>query len=187
MGYTHYFQHKKNIKNDVWNKICDDVEKIISYCQNNGINLASNMENSTNMVHKKLGIINFNGVGDDEHETFDIFKKPIINDDFTFCKTAQKPYDLAVCSTLLIVHYHAPNHYHIRSDGDAIDWKEASELNFELFQYGFKLPKDIIDNNPNENKEIQANFQNIIDIHNSKEHLEETLLPKTNTNKIRVI
>lgn len=40
----------------------------------------------------------FNGVGDEAHETLAISRT---TEDFDFCKTARKPYDLAVTASLI--------------------------------------------------------------------------------------
>lgn len=46
--------------------------------------------------------------------------------DFAFCKTARKPYDLLVCSTLLLYKHFWPE-VQISSDGDFEDWESAIE------------------------------------------------------------
>jgi len=56
--------------------------------------------------------VRFNGIGDNGHETF-LFK---IGEEFEFCKTARKPYDIAVCECLLVLKAHMPN-LEIKSDG----------------------------------------------------------------------
>ena len=43
--------------------------------------------------------IQFNGIGDEGHETFVLFPK---SGPFEFCKTARKPYDLAVSSVMIL-------------------------------------------------------------------------------------
>ena len=56
----------------------------------------------------------FNGKGDAGHETF-VFQ-PDSREDFAFCKTASKPYDLPVCEILLVLKAYMPN-LGIGSDG----------------------------------------------------------------------
>ena len=46
---------------------------------------------------------------------------------FSFCKTRQRPYDLAVCAVLIIANNHAPDGWAIGSDGDVSDWFAALE------------------------------------------------------------
>ena len=110
MGYTHYFQQKKEISDDAWSNICKDTKVIISGLKKSKIKLTSNHPSKV-MVDEVAGYINFNGVGDEEYETFAISKG--FDSQFNFCKTAQNPYDLAVTATLMIVEHHAPNHFAI--------------------------------------------------------------------------
>ena len=69
----------------------------------------------------------FNGAGfpDADHETFELTKKKT---EFCFCKTARKPYDLAVQACMLIAWYHAPNTIRISSDGYPEEWTAAAKL-----------------------------------------------------------
>jgi hypothetical protein len=86
-------------------------------------------------------MIRFNGVGNEGHETFIMFKKKpvekICSDKsryFYFCKTARKPYDLAVCLVLLSLVQNAPKSVEISSDGDwNVEWAEARKVYKELF------------------------------------------------------
>jgi len=59
--------------------------------------------------------IQFNGRGDDGHETF-VFSPSEKESMYTFCKTARKPYDQAVCECLLVLNAKCPN-LEISSDG----------------------------------------------------------------------
>jgi hypothetical protein len=53
---------------------------------------------------------------------------------FDFCKTARKPYDLAVCLVYMILKRHAPKSVKISSDGDwEQEWVEARKVYKELF------------------------------------------------------
>lgn len=56
--------------------------------------------------------IRFNGKGEEGHETL-IFR---LNGKWEFCKTARKPYDLAVCEVLLVLKAYLPN-MSLSSDG----------------------------------------------------------------------
>jgi len=57
--------------------------------------------------------IRFNGKGEEGHETF-LFETGKNSNEF--CKTARKPYDLAVCEILLVLKAHLPN-FTMKSDG----------------------------------------------------------------------
>lgn len=96
--------------------------------------------------------IRFNGKGDDGHETF-IFKP----NDHGFCKTARKPYDLAVCEALLVLNAYIPN-MQLSSDGFACNlpkkgdapvpdgtWAEAAE---NVTRYGLHYAFEVTNERP---------------------------------------
>jgi len=58
-------------------------------------------------------LIRFNGIDEDGHETF-YFSAG--KEDFAFCKTARKPYDVVVCECLLVLNHFIPA-LEINSDG----------------------------------------------------------------------
>jgi hypothetical protein len=62
---------------------------------------------------------------------------------FKFCKTAYKPYDLAVTAALIIAKHHLGKTIIITSDGEANDWFDAALLLKTELGYGldFKLDK----------------------------------------------
>ena len=63
---------------------------------------------------------------------------------FDFCKTARKPYDLAVCLVLLAMKRHAPKSVKVSSDGDWDgEWKEAREVYKSLFGVEVDCPFDM--------------------------------------------
>ena len=76
-------------------------------------------------------LIQFNGVDGYDHEPF-IFTRKYIKDEWMFCKTARKPYDLIVqISLILLSHYF---NIEITTDGLKRDWEQAIELT-----QGYKL------------------------------------------------
>ena len=76
-----------------------------------------------------------NGDGEDAHEGFVVERvlarhgRAPMDDGlyFEFCKTARKPYDLAVTAMLMALKLHYPE-VRVFSDGDAADWKPGREL-----------------------------------------------------------
>jgi len=71
-------------------------------------------------------VIRFNGVESQAHETFLVER---FSREFEFCKTNRKPYDLAVCSVLILVSLYAEGG-EISSDGlgetyTDSEWKDA--------------------------------------------------------------
>lgn len=139
MGYTHYFKQEKPVNDQQWKSFQKDAEIMLKEIQSMGIVLMSNDENDVLINNERVNLNGDESCGLD-HETFYMDKD---YRRFNFCKTARKPYDLAVCSLLLLANEHMPEHHDIGSDGDFEDWKEAMELNAEILGYGFKLPSKI--------------------------------------------
>lgn len=145
MGYTHYYPRKVKEIDDVkaWKDFIKDTQQLLKYAKTQmHIGLSSNHP-SNKIIPPDKSYINFNGVGDYEHETFEIEFKHSSDRDFLFTKTARKPYDLCVCATLLLLHHHLPKIHEISSDGDSHDWLPAVKLNHQLFGYGTNLPPSI--------------------------------------------
>lgn len=140
MGYTHYFKQNKPVSNEQWEAFEKDAKIVIDYVQKNlGVVLTSDDSNGIILNSER---INLNGDSscDLDHETFYLTKD---YREFNFCKTARKPYDIAVCSLLLLAHEHMPNHHDIGSDGGFEEWQESMELNANLFGRAYKLPEGV--------------------------------------------
>lgn len=128
MGYTHYWRVKEKIPRETWLQICDDAEKIIAACH---VKLVweSDEPKKKPEVKRELdkdgaGVIRFNGIGEDGHETF-FFEANASG--FNFCKTASKPYDVAVCAMLAAIADRAPM-IKVTSDGTHDEWREGLYL-----------------------------------------------------------
>ena len=115
-----------NASNDC-RKICDILKK------EDGINIAYEYDQPNDAPSFTNFYVRFNGIGDEGHETFLIHKRfdndfPQFDDDgkraFAFCKTAYKPYDLAVCCCLIIFKHWFPD-MKVCSDGTMEDWQTA--------------------------------------------------------------
>ena len=87
--------------------------------------------------------------GDCSHESFclprvltlDEWRKPERGKYFEFCKTAYKPYDLAVTACLIIAKHHLGGAIFVKSDGELDAWKDSMALCQKMLGYGedFKL------------------------------------------------
>ena len=100
MGYTNYWHQHNDFTNNQWKEIKEEYEYIKEIV---GFLI---QDESTN------DIIKFNGIGDNEHEDFYLskFARPYGSEryqgddiSFGFCKTARKPYDLAVWYMLTFI------------------------------------------------------------------------------------
>ena len=96
MGYTNYWTQKKPFNNNQW----DIIKKEYDYIKENFSDDDGIIEDQT----EKSDEIIFNGKSKNnlDHETFVLtkdFREPFYKGDdikFNFCKTARKPYDIAV-------------------------------------------------------------------------------------------
>jgi len=127
MGYTHYWTQKRTFTADEWTEVSDDIRSILSYVE---VHLAvpltnGNGDGGTRPVFAARNIA-FNGVGDDSHETFSVSRNRVrlwegcrLGNDF--CKTARKPYDVAVTACLCYL-ASVTCAYSVSSDGKGPDF-----------------------------------------------------------------
>lgn len=146
MGYTHYFPRLRAISDAEWGAITKDVRLLLGNLPAHSLSAGGYYSDAPLRLALEEGepepplvddrYIIFNGTGGDDlgHETFYIDResadefgrnRPDIPFGFDFCKTARKPYDLAVCAVLAVMHDRAPGGWRIGSDGDLSDWKPA--------------------------------------------------------------
>ena len=118
MGYTHYWRMDAPLKiTETQRKLIDEI--ITEYRP-----ILSGWDGTGELEFTK-DILSFNGIGpDDDHETFRVeFGK---QEEFSFCKTAQKPYDEPVMKVLLVLAL--SKGFNFSSDGEVNaggEWEEA--------------------------------------------------------------
>lgn len=61
---------------------------------------------------------------------------------FSFCKTAFKPYDIAVCAALIVAKNHLKDKIKVTSDGEMEMWKDGVEVCEKVLGYGRKFKFD---------------------------------------------
>ena len=142
MGYTNYWRRKRDFTAEEWAMIRKDALDVIVHCDKKKIPLAFECDSPNSGPRVNGSVVRFNGVGEDGHETFIVTRKmpeiqPWQLDDgetFDFCKTARKPYDLAVCLVLLSC-VRRSDSIRVTSDGDWDEsgWVEARRVFKELF------------------------------------------------------
>lgn len=138
MGYTHYWYRTRSFTPAEWKSIKIDCHKIITLCSGLDIDLRYEFDR---MRHPSITNehIRFNGQGEQGHETFFMARKLKADRDinkpvFDFCKTAAKPYDLAVCLILLRIAHYVPSDFVIKSDGAwDTEWEAARRAYTMLF------------------------------------------------------
>jgi hypothetical protein len=129
MGYTHYWKFENNPKDikDGDKKFKKSVALLKKCLKNISVVLAGS--NGTGKPLFTNTMVCFNGLDEDSHETCYL---ALDNSDFEFdfCKTARKPYDVAVCLTLLCFKKFFEDDFNYSSDGDLDDegWALATEI-----------------------------------------------------------
>ena len=119
MGYTHYWNFNEKPSQEKFTEFLEGVKQIVATAEEAGIGIGEQVYES--------GYFSFNGVDAGAHETFSI---DIRTQEEDFCKTAQKPYDMAVTASLILAKKIFGEDIEIRSDGNWSDW-ESGQLLYE--------------------------------------------------------
>jgi len=136
MGYTHYWSPSVAPNDQGKAEAFEICAKIIDSA---GFDIAYEYDEQDKppVCDVDSGLIRFNGIGDDGHETFYF----LYGGKWAFCKTAYKPYDIYVTACLLVL-----NHFglaDISSDGDEANWSEGLELACRVTGLDLVVPKSI--------------------------------------------
>jgi len=132
MGYTHYwYLERKDIPPKTWKTILKDFNNVLHH--NKLYNLISHTED----YQIDDEVFRFNGTAEYGYETFHVERRYVKDsyeqtDEqgryFSFCKTAQNPYDIVVQIALILLKYHLGDKINVLSDGELEDWKQACKL-----------------------------------------------------------
>ena len=111
MGHTNYWYQQRTFTDDEWQKVRAEYDYIKTVCRDTVADESGD----------EAGAIVFNGKDEGKFETF-VLVKDLVKD-FHFCKTNEKPYDLAVWHLLCFAkhqtnalseisrdYYHTPEH-----------------------------------------------------------------------------
>ena len=148
MGYTNYYQDRKReeIRDEDFNNFMSDVYKVIESLMQKDYKF---MDDRTDEVYKNIddfkvknqNEIWINGVDNNSCETFRIS----FDGEWKFCKTARKPYDIAVKAILILCEKYGILKEDFSFDGDKSDseYINAEKLLDELEQsQGKDVEKD---------------------------------------------
>jgi len=155
MGYTHYWTQTRDFTQEEWSQIREDFEALLKDVQHvQGIPLADGGREPGTSPEFTDGFIAFNGVGNDSHETFTLHRKRLPKEKWQssrgndFCKTARKPYDLAVTAALCyLTTVPDPAAFSASSDGHGRNFLEGlAEARRALPRYAniLDIPMDIL-------------------------------------------
>lgn len=138
MGYTHYWKLKRVPNKEQTRKAFMEIEALIETMPTKS-ETAGGHYNDCDVVLRggtgegkpeiNINEICFNGDAKKhlDHETFYFDFNNDKEIGFAFCKTARKPYDQAVCLSLLSLANHIEG-FEFSSDGDKDDWEPAIEF-----------------------------------------------------------
>lgn len=151
MGYTHYWTFNGSTKLDdeinYYNAI-QDINRFVRWYDKKH-HIASGY---TAKSKKTYDGVKINGIGNLRHEDFVLRDQLINSDNFNFCKTARKPYDILIVGSLLILKHHLKNNITISSDGGYNDWLEGCLAVNQCLRKIINIPATI------------ANKQNIMEV-----------------------
>jgi len=141
MGYTQYWRRPATIPQEAMRAIVDDFGLLILPLDDAGVRLCG--RNGEDAAQVSPDGVSFNGPSNRAHETFyfprvmlpEVWKKPVDGLYSASCKTALKPYDLAVMVFLLIAKHHVPQ-IQIATDGRDEQWSRARQFCHDILGYG---------------------------------------------------
>lgn len=153
MGYTHYWRFNDQDSPSLESR--KRISETLQHLYDNryrlfgdaAVDLAVEYNEHDMPPENSVEYISFNGRGDDGHETFLMDWKH--GSTFEFCKTAMKPYDFWVVTTLMLIHTELPNALSIRSDGSEDDWKVHLDLLSTVLKDEVEKHPHLINPNPN--------------------------------------
>jgi len=139
MGYTHYWTQPLRYSKAEWTQICEDIGAILKDAQHvQGIPLGNGMGDPGTAPIIDGDTILFNGIGEDSHEAVHLQRAvpPLTEEDkrwnkrrgWDFCKTARKPYDVAVTAVLAYLASLEVKSCSVSSDGNGVEWLEGVAL-----------------------------------------------------------
>ena len=106
MGYTNYWYQRKSFTNEEWSKVLDEYDYLKDILGDVIV------DETKEPFSVKAIVFNGNPKNNQDHETFILHKEAQTEPDyegqditFNFCKTAQKPYDVAVWHLISFAHY----------------------------------------------------------------------------------
>lgn len=138
MGYTHYWSFKKPARKKGEAERVDKLyKKALLECQRvckaynkeaEGLDRLSGFSAHTRLG--QYGGLKVNGKQEMQHEDFFMHEhyRDALEETWTFCKTAQKPYDVVVVACLAILKYRLGDLIRVSSDGSAAEWHAGVQL-----------------------------------------------------------
>ena len=167
-GYSNYWKHTEDFTPQEWSKIVRLTKTVIKRAERGGIVIRGGFGKGNPKINNKEIWLNGDGKEDLDHETFYITKK--VKGDWSFTKTARKPYDAVVASILLGIQKIAPKKFSAKADGKlkmggVNNWKtesvnEARTINVEPNWEGvWRYFKHIEKTSPSQWRKMKGSFR----------------------------
>lgn len=137
MGYTHYWElNERSFKGSLFSRTVEGMNKIVE---------ASPLVDHWDGHDAGARIIKdyrveFDGIGDEAHETFCFQAFELAGRNFNFCKTAQKPYDIVVTACLSVAADVIGDGIKVSSDGEPKDWEAGARFASEVLGRRIQVP-----------------------------------------------
>lgn len=132
MGYTHYWNQTRDFSKTEWNEVTQNVCAIVCEAVERGVPIGNGFGEKMPKGAPETGEyhVAFNGIGEDRCETFwlDKLLPEGVSKAFNFCKTRNRPYDIAVVACLCYLESAFPDHISVGSDGGLDDWEDGLEI-----------------------------------------------------------
>lgn len=125
MGYTHYWKQTESADSASWGRYMAAMDALVDQTK---VRLAFEYDQPKRAPMISTTEVRFNGVGEDGHETFMVEPQA---QEFTFCKTARKPYDEVVVAALCLAAFYLPG-FSWSSDGSKRNHQRGLGIAMEL-------------------------------------------------------
>ena len=122
MGYTHYFKFTKFITKEQMEEVAKNVKDVFGTFPMVTKRLKGPYGKGEPIITDKYRPISFNGDAE-KNEDYESFVVKAEDLGFHFCKTARRPYDLAVCLCLIILKDNFGDSFKFCSDGVFLNYK----------------------------------------------------------------
>ena len=139
MGYTHYFEQKREFSAKEWMDLAFDANQLF---EASPVRLGNGLGEPGSVPEIADEYIRFNGVEPDDYETFEIRAEG----GGGFCKTGFSEicrYDLIVKAVLIAAYNTAPDAIEVSSDGFDFEWEDALAFANENIPGSLRMPPSI--------------------------------------------
>jgi hypothetical protein len=145
MGYTHSWNRDESLmfpedSREFYAEFTRYAVQIIQTAEQQGIELADPTGEHLGAWRVDGESVRLNGYGENSHESF-VWEK-VCPEQYDFCKTNRKPYDVVVTALLLAVQEAYGSAVTISSDGSPSEWEDGLRLFYQATGLVATVPFD---------------------------------------------